>query len=98
MKYEKEFNTIVKEIKKQFNDVENLYHYMPPIHEQPCDRRDPSYDDEKYLRDLSIAIRDGQENLLDDSVGFEEFIFENDLIRNLIIDLAKKICKEIQNG
>lgn len=98
MKYEKEFNTIVKEIKKQFNDVENLYHYMPPLHEQPYDRRDPSYDDEKCLRDFYNALREGQENLLDDERGFEEFVLENNLIRNLIIIFAKKVCKECING
>lgn len=98
MKYEKELNNIEKDIKKRFNDIETLMRYMPNTPNQKYDRRDPNFDDEQAIRDFNYSVEVAKENLLEDKKGFEEFVLEYDSTRNLIIDLAKKICMEVQNG
>lgn len=102
MKYKKECQDLIDEIRNQFNDSQNstIQHFEHGFINENFGKshNDPDYNDEADEKYLQEAIYDAQTDLLNDQEAFEEFIWYDEKIRPLIMGLARKICEESHNG
>lgn len=102
MKYEKECQELIDEIKNQFEDNQNstIQHFEHGFINENFGKshNDPDYNDEADEKCLKEVLYDAQTDLLNDREAFEEFVWYDEKIRPLIMGLARKICEESHNG